>query len=142
MTKDDGDRPAHENLEHKAASMPGRQTSAHSPVCQFSESGGVTVAALLNLLRLIGAELVHSQSGCEIERFEQAVRAKIGQFLSPTTNEHARAVGLAHARQLVEHVMAQIRAQAQLQKSLRAVVSGPARPEQPALSPPLPRHLN
>jgi hypothetical protein len=142
MAKDDKNRPARENLFHMAAPMPPEHVPAQSAVCEFGESGSVTVAALLNLLRLVGSELVLSQSGCETERFEQAVRAKIGQFLSPTTNENARAVGLLRARQLVEHVMAQIRAQAQLQKSLRVTAPDIVKPEPPALSLPLRRQLN
>jgi hypothetical protein len=39
----------------------------------FSETGSVTLAALLNLLRLMGAELVLNQYRCETERLEQAV---------------------------------------------------------------------
>jgi hypothetical protein len=84
----------------------------------FSEAGGAAVSALLNLLRLMGAELVLMRADCDPARFEQAVRAKIGQFPSPTGNEQAREAGLAHARHLVEQVLMQVRAQAALKKSL------------------------
>jgi hypothetical protein len=85
------------------------------------------VAALLHLLRLMGAELVLTRGG-EIGQFEQAVRAKIDQFSSPTANQQARHAGLACARHLVEQVLTQIRAQAELKRSLTAMgpaVSGP-----------------
>ena len=81
-------------------------------------AGGATVAALLHLLRLTGAELVLMRRDCDPTFFEQAVRAKIAQFASPTANAHAREAGLAHARYLVEQVLLQIRAQAELKRSL------------------------
>jgi hypothetical protein len=108
----------------------------------FTETGGVTLAALLNLLRLMGAELVLTHGGCESERFEQAVRAKIGQFPSPTANPEAREAGLAYAKHLVEQVVAQIRAQAQLQKSLSPAARREAPPAAAAATPHLPRLLN
>jgi hypothetical protein len=107
----------------------------------FDESGRVTLAALLHLLRLMGSELVLTRSQCETGQFETAVRAKIGQFLSPTSDQAAHDAGLAYAKHLMEQVMAQIRAQAQLHKSLKPV---PPRkttaPAAPASS--LPRLLN
>ena len=115
---------------------PGRETGptgeiAKSPVAQpgtdaggfetaFTEAGAAAVAALLHLLRLMGAELVLMRPDCDPTRFEQAVRSKIGQFPSPSSNEQAREAGLAHARHLVEQVLMQIRAQAELKKSLSA----------------------
>jgi hypothetical protein len=83
----------------------------------FSEAGGAAVAALLNLLRLLGAELVLVR-GSDNNQFDRAVRAKLCEFTSPTANKEAREVGLAQARHLVEQVLAQIRAQAELKKSL------------------------
>jgi hypothetical protein len=67
----------------------------------FTEAGGAAVAALLHLLRLMGAELVLMRPDSDPAPFEQAVREKIEHFTSPTANEHARAAGLAHARYLV-----------------------------------------
>jgi hypothetical protein len=84
----------------------------------FTEAGAAAVAALLHLLRLMGAELVLMRPDCDPTRFEQAVRSKIGQFPSPTASGQAREAGLAHARHLVEQVLMQIRAQAELRKSL------------------------
>jgi hypothetical protein len=89
----------------------------------FTEAGGAAVAALLHLLRLMGAELVLMRPDGDPAPFEQAVRKKIEHFTSPTANEHARAAGLAHARYLVEQVMLQIRAQAELKRSLASTAS-------------------
>jgi hypothetical protein len=85
----------------------------------FSEAASETVAALLHLIRLIGAELVLNR-GSNFAEFEQAVRKQIGHFSSPTANPQARDAGLARAQQLVEHVLSQIRAQAELKHSLSA----------------------
>jgi hypothetical protein len=65
----------------------------------------------------MAAELVLVR-GNDIVLFEQAVRTKLGDFTSPTTNEEARQAGLAHARYLVEQVLTQVRAQAELKKTL------------------------
>jgi hypothetical protein len=90
---------------------------AGRPASAFTEVGGATVAALLHLLRLLGAELVLIR-GIDIAQFEQAVRAKISDFTSPTANREAREAGLTQARHLVEQVLTQVRAQAELKKSL------------------------
>ena len=92
-------------------------SSQHNSV-PLSDSGSVTVAALVNLLRLMGAELVLAQPGCETERFENAVRTKIQQFVSPNVSAEARETGLRFAQYLVEQVLSQIRAQAQIKRSL------------------------
>jgi fumarylacetoacetate (FAA) hydrolase family protein len=83
----------------------------------FTAAGGATVAAILHLVRLMGAELVLVR-GIDIAQFEQSVRAKLGEFTSPTTDQEARKAGLAQARHLVEQVLTQVRAQAELKKSL------------------------
>jgi hypothetical protein len=92
----------------------------------FTEAGGAAVAALLHLIRLMGAELVLMRRDCDPTRFEQAVRSKLEHFTSPTANEHARQAGLTHARHLVEQVLTQIRAQAELKRSL---AGGAAQPQ-------------
>jgi hypothetical protein len=104
----------------------------------FSEAGGAAVAALLHLMRLMGAELVLMRPDCDPTPFEKAVRTKIAQFTSPTGNEQAREAGLAHARYLVEQVLLQIRAQAELKRSLgpqavRAHAPVPAPTEMPSV---------
>jgi hypothetical protein len=83
----------------------------------FTAAGAATVAAILHLVRLMGAELVLAR-GHDLAQFEHAVRAKLGEFTSPTSDPEARQAGLAHARHLVEQVLTQIRAQAELKKSL------------------------
>jgi hypothetical protein len=105
-----------------SAEAPTSEQTLHAEhaACSFTESGSVTVAALLNLVRLMGAELVLNHAGGETGRFEKAVRAKIGQFATPTADAQARELGLARAKNLMEQVIAQIRAQAQLHKSLSA----------------------
>lgn len=85
----------------------------------FSEAGGVTVAAILHLLRLVSAELVLLR-GLDITHFESAARKKLDEFTSPTANRHAREVGLAFAHDLLEHVLIQIRAQAEVKRRLGA----------------------
>jgi hypothetical protein len=107
---------------------PGGAIREQPPVfdTNFTEAGGAAVAALLHLIRLMGAELVLMRRDCDPTRFEQAVRSKIEHFTSPTANEHARQAGLAHARYLVEQVLTQIRAQAELKRSLG---SGAAQPQ-------------
>ena len=82
------------------------------------EAATAAFAALLHLIRLMGADLVLNRADADLERFEQAVRTKIEQFTSPTANQSARDAGLAFARYLVEQVLTQMRAQAQIKKSL------------------------
>jgi len=75
------------------------------------------VAAVLHLVRLLGAELVLAR-GYDIAHLEQAVHTKLKEFTSPTADQQAREAGLAQARHLVEQVLAQIKAQVELKKSL------------------------
>jgi hypothetical protein len=105
----------------------------------FTESGGAAVAALLHLLRLMAAELVLSR-GVDIGQFEAVVRVKIDQFSSPTADPQARAAGLGYARHLVEQVLTQVRAPAELKRGLTA--KGRAAPGQRAASDDDPRLLN
>ena len=111
------------------------------PENAFSEAGGVTVAALLHLLRLTGAELVLMR-GTTVAQFEQAVRSKIGEFVSPTANPAAREAGLAQARYLVEQVLTQIKAQAELKKSLAVEPPSPQQATIPTPSHPVSKLLN
>jgi hypothetical protein len=57
----------------------------------FTAAGGATVAAILHLVRLMGAELVLAR-GHDLAQFEHAVRAKLGEFTSPTADPEARPV--------------------------------------------------
>jgi hypothetical protein len=117
----DGTRRDLKQADDRAAETSSPRVEDVPPVAQnaFSDVGSVTVAALLHLMRLMGAELVLLR-GIDIKTFEQAMRAKIGDFSSPTPNREAREAGLAYARYLTEQVMTQIRAQAELKKSLAA----------------------
>jgi hypothetical protein len=105
----------------------------------LTESGGAMVAAILHLVRLMGAELVLRRGG-NIAQLEQAVRAKLPEFTSPNANKHAREAGLAQASHLVEQVLVQIRAQAELKKSLTVADRGS--PASGAFSPIPPSLLN
>jgi hypothetical protein len=95
---------------------PARSTSIAADIA-FNEAAGAMVAAVLHLVRLLGAELVLAR-GYDIGHLEQAVHAKLNEFTSPTANQQAREAGLAQARHLVEQVLTQIRAQVELKKSL------------------------
>jgi hypothetical protein len=106
--------PQHPGSESQSAAIgPAKDTGADLP-----ETAAVTIAALLHLFRLAGAELVLMRPGYETQRFEQAVHSKIDQFTGPTTSQSARDTGLALARHLVEQVLTQIRAQAEVKRSL------------------------
>jgi hypothetical protein len=104
------------------ASTPQAVTASDSSAADigaaFPEAATETIAALLHLIRLMGGEIVLNAAGGETERFERAVRTKIEQFQSPTTNQAARKSGLAFASHLVEQVLTQLRAQAEVKRSL------------------------
>ncbi len=104
----DGDSPT-----GAAPRGPVEEVSAALP-----EAATAAFAALLHLIRLMAADLVLHRSDANLERFEQAVRTKIEQFVSPTANQSARDAGLAFARHLVELVLTQLRAQVEIKKSL------------------------
>jgi hypothetical protein len=84
----------------------------------FPEAATETIAALLHLIKLMGGELVLNVAGGETERFERAVRSKIAQYTSPTAEPGARKSGLVFATHLVEQVLTQLRAQAEVKRSL------------------------
>ncbi len=90
---------------------------ARVPNVPLSEPAGVAMAAILHLLRLISAELVLHR-GVDAQVFEQAARQKLGEFTSPSTKQEAKELGLAFARGLVDQILVQIRAQAELKKRL------------------------
>ena len=64
------------------------------------------------------AELVLNH-GLDVGRFEVAARKKIDEFTSPTTNSHARDAGLAFAHQMLEQLLVQIHAQAEVKQRLK-----------------------
>jgi hypothetical protein len=102
------------NLENESAAEDTRPRPAE---VTFSEAGGAAVAAILHLLRLVSAELV-LHHGLDIGRFEAAARKKIDEFTSPTSNAQARDAGLAFAHHLVEQLLVQVRAQAEVKNRL------------------------
>jgi hypothetical protein len=102
------------NLENESAA---EETRPRTTDVTFSEAGGAAVAAILHLLRLVSAELV-LHHGLDIGRFEAAARKKIDEFTSPTTDAQARDAGLAFAHHLLEQLLVQIRAQAEVKKRL------------------------
>ena len=114
--------PAASAESDASANGPTAPTAPRGPVDEVAaalpESATAAFAALLHLIRLMGADLVLNRPDADLERFEQAVRTKIEQFASPTANQGARDAGLAFARHLVEQVLTQIRAQVQIKKSL------------------------
>jgi hypothetical protein len=79
----------------------------------------------------MGAELVLSQPDPDVARFEQAVRARIAEFSSPTKDQQASEARLEHARYLVEQILLQIRAQAELKKNLSAKSTKEREPNKP-----------
>ncbi|OYX70238.1 MAG: hypothetical protein B7Y95_16220 [Rhizobiales bacterium 32-66-11] len=73
----------------------------------------VTLAALLNLIRLLGAELVAGKHRDDVDHLERALRAKLNFVRDGVDKDDAEA-GLALAHQLLTPVLRQIRAQAHL----------------------------
>lgn len=71
----------------------------------------VALAALTNLVRLMGAELVAGRHRDDIDVFERAVRTKIGTPIDGCAPDVTQS-GLALAATHVEQALAQIRAQA------------------------------
>jgi hypothetical protein len=82
----------------------------------FTAAGGATVAAILHLVRLMGASW--SSPGATISRISNRPSVPSSAITSPTADPEARGVGLPHAPHLVEQLLTQIRAQAELKKSL------------------------
>ena len=81
------------------------------------DEGAAAMAAVLHLLRLVSAELVLFR-GIDVQRFEKAMHEKISEFTSPIANQEAKEVGLEFARSLVDKILVQVRAQAELKNSL------------------------
>jgi len=100
-----------------SAAVPGTGSAAEIGAA-FPEAATEAIAALLHLIKLMGGELVLNVAGGETERFERAVRSKIEQYTSPTSNPASRKAGLAFAAHLVEQVLTQLRAQAEVKRSL------------------------
>lgn len=72
----------------------------------------IAIAALTNLVRLIGAELVAGRHRDDLGQLEQAVRAKVGAVTVLGCAPEVADAGLALARSHAEQALSQIRAQA------------------------------
>jgi hypothetical protein len=75
------------------------------------------LAAVLHLLRLVSAELVLYR-GLDVQRLENAIREKISEFTNPIASQGAKETGLAFARVVVDQILVQVRAQAELKNTL------------------------
>jgi hypothetical protein len=111
----------------KPAAIASDRSSAAEIGLNFPNAATETIAALLHLIKLMGGELVLNVAGGESERFERAVRSKIEQYASPTTDPAARKSGLAFASHLVEQVLTQLRAQAEVKRSLAKSRGAPSK---------------
>lgn len=72
----------------------------------------VALAALTNLVRLMGVELVAGKHRDDVGLFEQAVRGKIGTLTVNGCAPEIAETGLALARAHAELALAQVRTQA------------------------------
>jgi hypothetical protein len=71
----------------------------------------VALAALTNLIRLMGAELVAGRHRDDLNQLERAVRAKIGALTVVGCPVSVADTGIALAKSHVERALTQIRAQ-------------------------------
>ena len=83
----------------------------------LSDEAAAAMAAVLHLLRLVSAELVLYR-GLDVQRLENAMREKISEFTSPIASQGAKEMGLAFARVVVDQILVQVRAQAELKNTL------------------------
>lgn len=72
----------------------------------------VALAALTNLIRLMGAELVAGRHRDDINLFEAAVRDRLGSTALPACSLEVAEAGLQLAGRCIEQALAQVRAQA------------------------------
>jgi hypothetical protein len=108
-----------QNVLPEGSPPPARTAESAADIgAAFPEAATETIAALLHLIKLMGGELVLNVAGGETVRFEHAVRTKIEQYTSPTSSQAARKSGLDFASHLVEQVLTQLRAQAEVKRSL------------------------
>lgn len=72
----------------------------------------VALAALTNLIRLMGAELVAGRHRDDLDLFEKAVRDRLGSAPTPACTPDVAEAGLLLAGHCIEQALAQVRAQA------------------------------
>lgn len=89
---------------------------------KLSPKATVTVSVLLNLIRLLGAELVAGEHRDRVNGVVNAILAKAGTTPLPdhTTQEAAR-IGIAEAKSLLMPIIERIRIQAERAQLLDAV---------------------
>jgi hypothetical protein len=71
----------------------------------------VTINALANMVRLLAAELVAGSHRDDIDQLEHAVRAKLANIDRAAFTPEAFDKGMASSRDVVEQVLAHVRAQ-------------------------------
>jgi fumarylacetoacetate (FAA) hydrolase family protein len=100
----------------------------------LSDEAAVAMAAILHLLRLVSADLALFR-GLDIDRLEKVMREKISEFTNPIANQQAKEAGLTFARGLVDQILVQVRAQAELKNTLsgNAPSETPPPPQSPLL---------
>jgi hypothetical protein len=89
---------------------------------KLSPEATVTVSVLLNLIRLLGAELVAGEHRDQVDRVVAAILTKASATPLPDhTSDEAARIGIAEARSLLMPVVARIRVQAERARLLDAV---------------------
>lgn len=78
-----------------------------------SDPRDVALAALTNLIRLIGAELVAGRHRDDVGQFERAVWDRIATSPTPDCSFEIAEAGLQLAGRCIEQALAQVRAQAE-----------------------------
>jgi hypothetical protein len=82
----------------------------------------VTVTVLLNLIRLLGAELVAGEHRDRVDRVAAAILLKAGTAPLPEgTSQEAARIGIAEAKSLLLPVIERIKIQAERAQLLDAV---------------------
>lgn len=82
----------------------------------------VALAALTNLIRLMGAELVAGRHRDDLDLFEKAVRDRLGSAPAPACSLDVAEAGLQLAGRCIEQALAQVRAQATAAQPTRSML--------------------
>jgi hypothetical protein len=98
-----------------------------------SDSIKVTIAALVKMIQLLGAEMLVGKHREDIDVFESCVRAKLFAHVDGVSPE-ATAAGVALAHGLVEPVLANLRERVRAMQVAEAATLA-------AATPPSPTHL-
>lgn len=76
---------------------------------QHSDELKVTLAALVNIIRLLGNELVAGQHRDDVELVERAIRTKLNKVNVANVSPEAMAAGLAQAHNLISPALSAMR---------------------------------